>query len=74
MVTIVGTQNCMKCTSTKRQFDKHDVAYSYVDASDVPELVATAKTAGVQSFPLVFRDTELLWGDFRPEKVRELAA
>ena len=74
MVQVIGTKNCQKCRLTVKKFDELGVEHTYLDASEVPELVAKAKDVGHSTAPLVFKGGEFLWSDYRIDRIRELAA
>lgn len=73
MVEVIGTSACQKCKATTRKLDRQGTAYTYRDASEVPELVAKAKAAGAMSFPIVARDGEVLWTDLQWDRISSLA-
>lgn len=74
MVKVIGTPSCMKCKMTVRKMEQLGIEHTYLDVSEAPDLVAQAVSAGHTTAPLVFRGSEFLWNDFRPDRVAELAA
>lgn len=64
----------MKCKMTVKKMNDLGIEHTYLDVSEAPELVRQAVAAGHSTAPLVFRGTEFLWSDFRPNEIKALVA
>jgi glutaredoxin-like protein NrdH len=66
-ITVYTRPDCIQCTYTKRELDKHGVAYSEVELTD--ELADQFREQGMTNAPVVVTDTEK-WCGFRIDKLR----
>jgi glutaredoxin-like protein NrdH len=77
-VILYSKANCPKCTLTEKALQKHSVMYSVrkVDENqDAYDFVT--KTLGYSQAPVVYVDADGVvdhWSDFRPDRVKALAA
>ena len=68
---IITTSNCIKCTATKRQFNKYGIPFESFDAADAEDLVEGARASGATAFPIVIApDGSDWWSDFRMDKIK----
>lgn len=68
---IITTIPCVKCTSTKRQFEKYGMPYESIAKEDAEDDVAEARASGATSFPIVIAPGGAdWWSDFRIDKIK----
>lgn len=73
MVTLYSKPNCPKCMATKRDLDKLEIDYNYVDVSEDLQAYTYLKSREVLTMPFVEADDEV-WSDYRPDRIKALAA
>ena len=73
MVTLYSKPNCPKCMASKRDLDKLEIAYTYIDVSKDFDAYTYLKSRGILSMPFVEADDEE-WTGYRPDKIKALAA
>ncbi|MDQ0735145.1 glutaredoxin domain-containing protein [Arthrobacter agilis] len=72
MLTIYTLPNCQQCNATKRWLEKRGLRYVAVDLAQGPADAAAVAALGYQQAPVVIvstgdPETDLHWGDFRPD-------
>lgn len=72
-VTVYTTPDCVQCNSTKRYFDRHNVAYDTVDLSQDEEALAMVRELGYTAAPVVIAGDKH-WSGFRIDKIKNLVA
>lgn len=73
MVTLYSKPGCPKCMASKRDLDKLEIAYTYIDVSKDFDAYAYLKSRGILSMPFVEANGED-WTGYRPDKIKALVA
>lgn len=73
MVTLYSKPNCPKCMATRRDLDKLEVKYKYVDVSEDFQAYTYLKSLGVLSMPYIVTENES-WSGYKPGRIKALAA
>ena len=65
MYTVIGTTGCGKCNQVKKQLEKQKILYTYVyfeqlSTEEQDKYLKIAKMNNIQSFPLIFDDSDNL--------------
>ena len=71
-ITLYTKPACVQCNATKRALKKQGLAFDEVDLTQDAEALATVKSLGYQSAPVVFANGDH-WAGFRPDKIKALA-
>ncbi|MCO5475198.1 hypothetical protein NG891_00505 [Enterococcus gallinarum] len=71
-VTLYSKSNCVKCTQTKRLFEKYGIVYQEVNLETHPELVEQFKAQGFMEAPVIVAPHKS-WSGFRMDEIKVLA-
>ncbi|HEL0714382.1 TPA: glutaredoxin-like protein NrdH [Streptococcus equi subsp. zooepidemicus] len=71
-ITLYSKSNCVKCTQTKRLFEKYGIAYQEVNLEAHPELVEQFKAQGFMEAPVIVAPHKS-WSGFRMDEIKTLA-
>lgn len=72
-LTLYTTPHCPACRLTRDALDRAGVAYTVVDLSEHPEMVAQLREQGLAQAPVI-DDGEARTGGFRPDRIRSIIA
>ncbi|WP_267247399.1 glutaredoxin domain-containing protein [Streptococcus sp. Marseille-Q5986] len=70
-VTLYSKDNCVKCTQTKRLFDRYGIEYQEVNLLKHPDLIDTFKKKGFLEAPVVIAP-HTSWCGFRMDEIKAL--
>ena len=70
-VTLYSKSNCVKCSQTKRLFEKYGIAYQEVNLETHPELVEQFKAQGFMEAPVIVSPHKS-WSGFRMDEIKAL--
>lgn len=64
-ITVYGTQGCSRCLMIKKMLDNKKIKYDYLlfedlNNSEKDNIMDLAQNKGIQSFPLIIRDNEII--------------
>lgn len=65
--------SCMQCKQTMREMDKRGIPYRVVNLHEDDEAASRVKGLGFNQAPVVEAGDDM-WGGFRIDKIRQLAA
>lgn len=68
-ITVYTKPDCMQCTATYRALEKLGIAFRLVNVSEDEEALATIKSLGYASVPVVVSPTGH-WAGFRPDRIK----
>lgn len=71
-VTVYTKPACVQCDHTKRYLDKLGVPFDELPMTD--EVIDQAKAAGIMTAPIVLVEGKAVWGGFKPDEIKKLAA
>lgn len=71
MVTLYSKPRCPKCMATKRDLDKMEISYTYIDVSKDFDAFVFLKAQGVLSMPYVMTENDS-WTGYKPERIKAL--
>lgn len=65
MIVVIGTENCARCNMVKNILTNKNIKFRYTLISDYSVLdqskyLEMAKSKGLMSFPMIFKDEELI--------------
>lgn len=72
-LTLYTTPHCPACRLTRDALDRAGVAYTIVDLSEHPELLAQLRKEGLAQAPVI-DDGEARTGGFRPDRIKSIIA
>lgn len=72
-LTLYTTPHCPPCRLTRDALDRAGVAYTIVDLSEHPELLAQLRKEGLAQAPVI-DDGEARTGGFRPDRIKSIIA
>jgi glutaredoxin-like protein NrdH len=72
-ITVWTTSDCVQCTMTKKQMDKHGIRYDEMALEQHPEKLEEFKEMGHLRAPIVITDNKI-WTGFRLDKIKSLAS
>lgn len=71
MIVVVTTENCGQCEGTKAFLKSIGKDFAQYNSEERPDLVQKAKDAGIRSFPIVMKGSEM-WGGFDMLRLKNL--
>lgn len=72
-LTLYTTPHCPACRLTRNALDHAGVAYTVVDLSEHPDLLAQLRKEGLMRAPVI-DDGQARTGGFRPDRIRSIIA
>lgn len=71
-VLVWSLPSCVQCLSTKRQLEKHGIAFIERDLTEHPDQADAFRAEGLTTAPIV--QTSIgIWQGFRPDLIKQLA-
>lgn len=65
MITIIGSSNCIKCTTTQQTLTANNINYEYYHLQDLPEtesekILRMARNANHSHLPILIKDEKII--------------
>lgn len=65
MITVIGTNGCIRCMQAKMKLDNNHISYTYKLITDLPTeeqdaLIEKATKCGMMNFPLILQNDKLI--------------